>query len=602
MTLRDELRAIFAGDDAAATRSPGLLAREDGMISILAVLTVFMFLVLAALVLNVGMAVNHKIEQQNAADAVARSCAVQRARTLNTVTAVNHLTGELLAVVVLHEAVGCRKASKSEEGRQDTAQLDTALLAGKKAHDVLEPGTGIPVTGTPAYDDVHSEVYAVYALLDGYKALKQWLVYVYGTKAVGLFLEKLKVVPIVGPACEAVGIVLYESAHVIELWIWGEWKVLDTAERLARASVRSRELLYQAIPRLRRFAQGVLDGNQRMILDTARAVGRQHGMPAIVYPPDPRLGLDSELRSTNVNLDSVPRNPATLTDPATLGDPLQKWGNRTRVYRELQRARADGRLYEPFRRSQVVRATYPWVDFHRLPIINVAGPLVFSDFGTHYRNWSSMLTLTRCADYYRETQGGLHVIHMPRSAGFDIDAPFDPLRKGREPWAADWQVAEPLFTNMGFVYRPPPDRWARGYFRTTHPNGTLTFAQAAVYNANAQQPGRVPRRSAEGQPLFQPEVGWDTLNWASPVETSRALEWPFFFLGKESPQVKLNWQAKLVPVSRLDEVLLLAERRNQDPFGEGLPAADRLPEKARDVLQGLVPPGSGGADRMKPLH
>jgi hypothetical protein len=75
-----------------------------------------------------------------------------------------------------------------------------------------------------------------------------------------------------------------------------------------------------------------------------------------------------------------------------------------------------------------------------------------------------------------------------------------------------------------------------------------------VYNANPQ------RNSTPNG--FQPQIGWDTLNWENAVR-----EFPGLRPNDDSypvpdnvvePRVRINWQAKLVPVSRLNEPAFLA--------------------------------------------
>jgi hypothetical protein len=79
-----------------------------------------------------------------------------------------------------------------------------------------------------------------------------------------------------------------------------------------------------------------------------------------------------------------------------------------------------------------------------------------------------------------------------------------------------------------------------------------------LYNANPQRPHSDRR--------FQPTIGWDTLNWSSPVpEYGEEVG--------EAPRIRLNWRAKLVPVTRLPEA---ARSR-------------RLPDPIREVLRKTIP-------------
>ena len=80
-----------------------------------------------------------------------------------------------------------------------------------------------------------------------------------------------------------------------------------------------------------------------------------------------------------------------------------------------------------------------------------------------------------------------------------------------------------------------------------------SYAQAIFYNANRQSPD-----SGRGQ--TQSKIGWDTLNWDPDVRVPEwgaaahqsAPKWPWeAFDGSAQDavaKVKLNWQAKLMPV------------------------------------------------------
>src|SRR5690242_4580184 len=71
-----------------------LAMREDGMMSMVNVVTVAFLALLIGFVANVGRIVQEKIAVQNAADAAAYSASAVMARGMNAVTATNHLMGE----------------------------------------------------------------------------------------------------------------------------------------------------------------------------------------------------------------------------------------------------------------------------------------------------------------------------------------------------------------------------------------------------------------------------------------------------------------------------------------------------------------------------
>jgi hypothetical protein len=131
-------------------------------------------------------------------------------------------------------------------------------------------------------------------------------------------------------------------------------------------------------------------------------------------------------------------------------------------------------------------------------------------------------------------------------------------RKGREPWTRSSddgkEKAEDLFTMIGFAHRKFEPLFAEKIFPAASKEGMTTYAQAIVYNANPQKPG-------QGNQQKQPLVGWDTLNW-DPDSTipewgalarEAAVKWPWEIFDmtdtRENVRVKLNWQAKLMPVT-----------------------------------------------------
>lgn len=136
--------------------------------------------------------------------------------------------------------------------------------------------------------------------------------------------------------------------------------------------------------------------------------------------------------------------------------------------------------------------------------------------------------------------------------------------KGREKWTGSTTTAkreaEKWFTVIGVVHRDYQPLFSERLYPAASDTGMTAYAQAIFYNANRQRPS-----SSRSQ--RQAKVGWDTLNWdpainvpewgARPHESS--WKWPWeAFDGSENQKVakvKLNWQAKLMPVrsSRLEE-------------------------------------------------
>jgi hypothetical protein len=74
------------------------------------------------------------------------------------------------------------------------------------------------------------------------------------------------------------------------------------------------------------------------------------------------------------------------------------------------------------------------------------------------------------------------------------------------------------------------------------------------YNANPQE----PLQSVQSR---QAALGWDTLNWQD-----RPVECPTDERSTEFPTIRLNWQAKLVPVTNNRMLTAQPTAMVQEPF------------------------------------
>ncbi|HEX4412727.1 MAG TPA: Tad domain-containing protein [Lacipirellulaceae bacterium] len=226
------------------------------------------------------------------------------------------------------------------------------------------------------------------------------------------------------------------------------------------------------------------------------------------------------------------------------------------------------------RYTQWARATYPYVDSFRAPILAIfADQLTRSGAADHYEKWTNRYTLTKTFQF----RSGMHfhgsgtegswqqagdklAMYVMRDAYAKSGARHD--QKGREPWTlstnAGKQQAEKLFTVIGLTHRDLKPLFSPVIYPSGDKHGATTFAQAVFYNANDQKPDAVNAKSPT-----QAKVGWDTLNWdpsgSAPEWGHRqavaAEDWPWNVLTSSSSRsssakVKLNWQAKLMPVTK----------------------------------------------------
>jgi hypothetical protein len=138
-------------------------------------------------------------------------------------------------------------------------------------------------------------------------------------------------------------------------------------------------------------------------------------------------------------------------------------------------------------------------------------------------------------------------------------------RKGHETWTLDTtsgkEKAEGLFTVIGFAHRDIKPLFSPVIYPYGGKHGATTFAQAVFYNGNEQKPAAIGAKDRT-----QAKLGWDTLNWdpaASAPEWGNRFArgtanlWPWELLTSKqaisstsSAKVRLNWQAKLMPVTK----------------------------------------------------
>jgi hypothetical protein len=230
------------------------------------------------------------------------------------------------------------------------------------------------------------------------------------------------------------------------------------------------------------------------------------------------------------------------------------------------------------RYTQWVRATYPYVDSYRAAILGLAGdnPLTsllgLSKFGEYYVKWTNRYTLTNAWKFRsgnrfqgsgksgRYTKQGIPLkmyvmIDAYKGGGDRKD------QKGHENWTSSSeqakQKAEELFTIFGVTQRTKQTIFSPKLYSRKPTDSVTTFSQAIFYNANKQSPAPIGAKDTR-----QAVLGWDTLNWnpATPApewgakarDDGEGWPWEIFEKGsglKPTAETRLNWQAKLMPVT-----------------------------------------------------
>jgi hypothetical protein len=667
------------------TRASG----EEGMLSIVALVVVFGFLLLLCAMMNTGAVVTQKLEAQNAADATATTAAVELARGMNAVTAANHLIGELTALVVLHHSLGgdeldglrpaqgggekgpaeggggekgpteggggekgpteggggekgppapaggphapagkplaraggktLREAAPAgggakgggqQLGEVDPFQIVEVLL--EQTHTLAETATdGMPEFLRPndlSFEAISKPVQVGAAIGSARVRLKQIMTAAYVVHAMGGVLWQFNKVPVLGEPCMVIGLAISGVATAVEWKVYQECVVLDVLECVATALVIPKYAVVGCILGLQQYARLVVQHTPLAATAAATQVGTTDGATASLFPAAGTPVLDPFLLGPGFALPwtdpkpslrlPVQQEPALLLEISPLvplnGASTRWWDTAPYKPSNMAMEYAYMGLRAPVQ-SQLVRATSPWVQYWRVPIY-VFGDLALtlSAFTQFYEFWSNEFT--------QVLAGRLKLLGVNLYVMTDLDQING--QKGQEPWTHDSQRADQLFSVVGFGYRAPAPVMASFAYRQSNPDGIVAYAQAMIYNANPQVaptgqdvpdgiPILNPLAGLTGQALigqvtailgahppaqYQPQVGWDTLNWGSQV-----YEHPGPALGPFGlppvvplPTISLGWQAKLVPTTRLKESL-------QDANGNVGTILRRLPAQNRPL-------------------
>ena len=492
-------------------RSRDLHTGEGGLLSLASLFVVLGFLVLIGLLANAGMTTARKLETQNAADSVAYSASVEMARGMNSITAINHLIGELTALVVLIHTLG---GDELDQGKSPPRTPEILQIGMETSYDAAKAlsGDAVPVLDA-AYNEAKPEPRVGGAIYDARIRLKLVLTWAFEVHLIGGLIAQGQFVPIVGPLLEALGDGICLDALAFETKVWQECLTLDFLEELARILQPVKVAIRDgAIPFLYYYQEPIVYVPPLSAPWKAQQAAKDMGAPNLadsvsLYPPWPLLQLP-------VTKDSSQNSP---------------------------------------QRSQLMRASTPWIQWWRQEWIDFGkDALLLSRFAAAFEKRSTQYTLSIVKRLLQDRNIYLYVMSHPDPNG---------LGKTYEPWTYGdrngSRQADQMFTVVGLAHRPAP-RVASpvvsggGIFRQENPDGMVCYAQAMFYNANPQQRG-------SGNQDWQPTAGWDTLNWdgpapeyPGPVPPGNNTPTPT----TPQPRIRLNWQSKLVPTTSLLEATL----------------------------------------------
>ncbi len=647
--------------DSGVSPVRSLAAGEEGMVALLSLVVVFAFLLILCAVLNTGWVVTRKVEAQNAADAAAQAAGVEMARGMNAITAANHLIGELTALVVLHHALGGDELDGLRKSTAKQKQEDEKKAKDKPADDdaarpnpILDAGAGVDAsynfatgaaTDLPTFLQPREQHYNAVkepsksgaAINSSRTRLKKVITLAYIVHGTGGVLWKLKKVPGLQPV-GVIGLGMAGLATGVEWKVYQEWLVLKGMEAVAESMVPAKFALMGAAVVVHQYTKGVVLSTPAKAEEAARLAGERNGAAATLYPapsatpldyamlvPGPQSGaiedaageLGGEAPPLRLPVRQEPMLLLEFSPLAPFAADLGWWDLPQYKLKGIALDYAYLGLRAPAR-SQLVRATTPWVQRWRLPVYAFADvALTLSHFKEFYQVSTNTFTQV-IAGRLKLLGVNLYVLEEMDLIASD---------KGQEPWTTDSRRADQLFSVVAFARREPAPVTGLPWFRQANPDGVVAYAQAMVYNANPQLvvPGSAGPRTTPNLELLnlqsfsgvalieeinklllkpelppgspQPPVGWDTLNWGGEVLEHPGNQIPrgpspvpwlprppgstlvggFFRLPEAvEPAIRLNWQTKLVPTTRLKECA---------PHLEGAVKAvlDRLPKEDRPL-------------------
>jgi hypothetical protein len=511
------------------------------MMMLVNLVALMLLALLLAFLINCGRTVTYKAEHQHVADHVAYAATLQKARMMNAITAANHLMGESLGIVVVHHALGgdLLDAKKTAEHHLSDAKARARLNQLNRELDAAQEAASAVNARTPAYQRVRQVegLPAQATLLAAKSNLKRYLCDIYWKKVAAKAMQAY-------PPTKPAGVQLELAMDAFEREVGAEYQVLDTLEKAAidllplKSTLRDKVLVDA-----KRFTTDTVAIAPRVVQEAADEVGAIHGVEC-TYVVDPTLPvvIDPLARAQQ-----VPLIPAlTETNPNCCPCLSQK----TDVTRD-----------QIVKVTQLARATFPWVNYHRQPLWDALKALVPLSRAEHYfKEYSDGYCKRLCDRYQMDTE---------HDFGLFVLADYPAPDKGYELWSddatADRRLVNRRLGTLVATYVPPGSvLGAPAVYQQHHADGQLAFAQGILYNANPQRrhARRIDLQCKRITPNHQAQAGYDTLNWVPGKQTDQM---PWELIAKtdqggpptpEFPEIKLNWQAQLVPASTVQLQLL----------------------------------------------
>ena len=462
---------------------------------------VAVFSALIAMLFNLGFSGKERSEIQRPATAISHPVGVWRARGMNVLSTHQHLQGEVVSLIIVHHAIGGDELDANEVGdtRRQDGRLDRAWRAAVAAG-----------AQTPQYRNVRKEVRAGATLLRSNRTLKELLTRVYWAKVAAEIMQKSKI-----PWVVAAGVTLENFMDLVEAQIGREWQALRNLYDRARELLPlKRELISRYLPAARNQLRRIMDSIPKLTQQTANELANRYGVKVFIPEKDRRLPVVIDPYA------KLQGPPPGYTPPTDCNCPSIP---------------ADNPRYQMVKTSQLARASFPWVVYHRAAIMERL-------------LWRAPLSRA-VAVYEEETAGQARVVLDRLQAQRDLGLYVLPGKiapdKGWENWTKreNSQLADSHFTSLVLTGQPLETPLGAPFiFGAPADKHWIRWDAVMLINDNPQHPPR-QRIDLLGckriVPDEQARVGYDTLAW----DQSRgrlpelvAGGWPNVF-----PRIKNGW-------------------------------------------------------------
>jgi hypothetical protein len=447
--------------------------------------------------------------------------------------------GEVTGIVIVHHALGGdlldsgKTAESSASPYSNTIKSGAALVKiNSELSQAAERARNAKAQITDSILNLvleSSGVKAEAAILDAKVTLKKRLTMCYNVWTAAQALKAVNY---------QAGEALAQAMAALEKWIGAEYTILNATTTIAKGlSPVKQALRDQLLPMIQNFEDEVVDMIPELAKETASKIASENGAKAgLMFPVDLRLPVIHDPLS---EANELPEPPFPAVEVAG-----KEAGCKT-----CPSVKANSPRDQIVKLTQLARASFPWVVYHRAPVYNALKVIPLSQAAHFYKDHSDGYSKKVCDQLQTTTTSKRQLKIQP----YVLADHFSP-DKGFEAFTDDPEIADNYFAFLGMARWEKPSIVGYPIFRQQHEHGQVAIAQVLLYNANSQvQPEyKIDLACKRIRPNRQANVGWDTLNWKSGLRPSElTAKWDNG--GAPSviyPEIEVNWQCKLVPIGK----------------------------------------------------